>query len=263
MKRLFSILLLAVFTVRCVPGAAAPPAIAHHTSPWPSEAPTKPGTPSKPQVKGGMPMKASLPGTVPLSDLTQSGATTGQVAQWNGSAWAPGTGGSGITAITGDVQASGSGSVSAQVVSVATQAGPFQVNNPAVTNFSTGNNGSVTYELTTTTSSATPNTSMTFGLPGSGGVAGNVSIVISGLVSGTTTGVSQVWSGFVVDHAGTCATMSAGGTLTALSTGSNGTVASTPVSVALSGCSINVTVTGTASTNWVWSATLQLLVAGP
>jgi hypothetical protein len=35
--------------------------------------------------------------THPLSELTQSGATTGQVARWNGSAWAPATpsGGSG------------------------------------------------------------------------------------------------------------------------------------------------------------------------
>lgn len=263
MKRLFSILLLAIFAVGCVPGAAAPPAIAHRTSPWPSEAPTKPGTPSKPQVKGGMPMKASLPGTVPLSDLTQSGATTGQVAQWNGSAWAPGTGGSGITAITGDVQASGSGSVSAQVVSVAAQSGPFQVNNPGVTNFSSGNNGTLTYQLGTTTTDATPNTVMSFSLPGSGGVAGNLSLFVSGLVSGTTTGASQLWSGFVVDHAGTCAVMSTGGTITQLSAGSNGTVASTPVSVALSGCNIVVTVTGTASTNWQWSTTLQLAVAGP
>jgi hypothetical protein len=37
--------------------------------------------------------------THPLSDLTQSGATTGQVAAWNGSAWAPATvsGGGGAT----------------------------------------------------------------------------------------------------------------------------------------------------------------------
>jgi hypothetical protein len=55
-------------------------------------------------------------GEVFLSDINQSGATTGQVPQWNGSVWAPATvsggGGGGVTdGDKGDIVVSGSGTV--------------------------------------------------------------------------------------------------------------------------------------------------------
>lgn len=63
----------------------------------------------------------SYTGAVSLSQLAQGGATSSQVLTWNGAAWAPAAasgGGGGITALTGDVTASGSGSVPATVTGV-------------------------------------------------------------------------------------------------------------------------------------------------
>lgn len=47
-------------------------------------------------LASGLAGKAETSHTHALSNLTQSGATTGQVAQWNGTAWVPATAGSSV-----------------------------------------------------------------------------------------------------------------------------------------------------------------------
>jgi hypothetical protein len=55
--------------------------------------------------------KAAVSHTHPLSEITQSSATSGQVATWNGSAWVPSTPSGGVTdGDKGDVTVTGSGS---------------------------------------------------------------------------------------------------------------------------------------------------------
>jgi len=64
------------------------------------------------QLDGGAKIPAILLPLINPVTLSQSGAGVGQVLTWNGSAWFPATSG-GISALTGDVTASGAGSVAA------------------------------------------------------------------------------------------------------------------------------------------------------
>jgi hypothetical protein len=138
---------------------------------------------------------------------------------------------------------------------------PFAVAASEVTNLTSAGNGAYSKELSVQTTNATPNTSLSFALPSN--TVGNVTVIVSGKVPSSATGVSQVWTGNVTNNAGTCAVMTTGGTFAVQGTAaSTGTVATTPVSVALSSCNVVSTVTGTTSTTWNWSATLQYASAG-
>lgn len=60
-----------------------------------------------------------------LSALTQSGATTGQVIAWNGTAWVPTNQASNSVTLTGDVTGSGSGSIATTLANTAVTAGSY------------------------------------------------------------------------------------------------------------------------------------------
>src|SRR5262249_29006525 len=76
-------------------------------------------TVSAPLTGGGLVGSGTIElGTVPTTHLGQQGAVAGQVLKWNGSAWVPGNDidtDTGITALSGDVTANGSGSVAATI----------------------------------------------------------------------------------------------------------------------------------------------------
>ncbi len=135
------------------------------------------------------------------------------------------------------------------------------VNTPFVVNETSTGNGAVSSELAVQTTTATPDSSMVLSIGGSS-VVGNVTVIVSGKVPSSATGVSQIWTGFVSNNGGTCATLTTGGAFAATQSASTGSIAATPVSVALSGCNVTVTVTGTSATTWNWSATMQAAVAG-
>ncbi len=135
------------------------------------------------------------------------------------------------------------------------------VNTPFVVNETSTGNGAVSSELAVQTTTATPDSSMVLAIGGSS-VVGNVTVIVSGKVPSSATGVSQIWTGFVSNNGGTCATLTTGGAFAATQSASTGSIAATPVSVALSGCNVTVTVTGTSATTWNWSATMQAAVAG-
>lgn len=136
----------------------------------------------------------------------------------------------------------------------------WQVGVPLVTNFSTNGNGIVTDELGVQTTTASPST-ISFPM-GSNSYAGNLIVIVSGKASGSATHVTQTWTANFSNNAGTCALSTTNGAWTSTNLASSGTVAATPISVALSGCTVVGTVTGTSSTTWNWSMTVQAAVAG-
>jgi lysophospholipase L1-like esterase len=112
---------------------------------------------------------ARIPG-IPLTKFSQSSATTGQVPKWNGSAWAPAPddtgGGSGITSITGDISASGTGSVAGTIQANAVNSAKIQ--DGAVSN------------------SDLANSTIGFNTPGSTGTAPNWSASTTALGAAST-----------------------------------------------------------------------------
>jgi len=60
-----------------------------------------------------------------LSDLTQSGATSGQVPTWNGTAWAAQAVNAGELTLSGDVTGAGTGSVTTTLSDTAVTAGSY------------------------------------------------------------------------------------------------------------------------------------------
>jgi hypothetical protein len=78
--------------------------------------------------------RANHTGTQPLSSLSQSGATTGQVAKWNGSAWAP----------ANDISESGGGGGTVTSVAFTTSDSSLSVSGSPVTT-----SGTITVTLNT------------------------------------------------------------------------------------------------------------------
>ena len=138
-------------------------------------------------------------------------ATSGQSLVWNNTQWVPATvsgGGGGITSLTGDVTATGTGAVAATLVGTTAVSGVVNtiINvNPTVTgtvaNLATLSGQFVTLSGAYATTSGNLNTVSGVAyaaLPGSGGtISGNL-VVASGLtVSGTISGTTAVFSGGV------------------------------------------------------------------
>jgi hypothetical protein len=111
--------------------------------------------------------------THPLSDITQSGATTNQVPQWNGSAWVP------VTISTSNIYTADGTLTGNRAVTLDTYT--FSIKKATDTFFHVFNNGNVL---------------LSTGTPSDGGYKLDVqgTVKITGLVSqGPTTGAKQYW----------------------------------------------------------------------
>ncbi len=119
-----------------------------------------------------------------------------------------------------------------------------------------------TQPVTAMTTNATPLVKTIFVLPSN--TAGTITAIITGKLSGSATHITQTWQCGVSNTSGTCAVSSTGGACAASASAmSTGTVGS--ISVALSGCNIQATDTGTAvdGGTWNWVHATQYVYAGP
>jgi hypothetical protein len=242
--------------------------------------------PAQPTLAAGFQSK------VPLSSLDQGGAATDQVIEWNGSTWAPGSGGGGgpITLSdmplcdAGELYVTQSGAVTCRLNVTLSNLPVCDAGESAVTQ-----NGVSTCQLSTSGVDAAlsvPANTVTYGsvFPASGNnvvtrekacqsfhngtctvtlavpqkTAGNVSVIMSGRqADGGANGGDAVWSCHVLNQTGTCKVYGACAATQAWT--STDAAAPWNPSVSISSCNITATGQGTdASVNTVdWNMVIQ------
>ena len=122
---------------------------------------------------------------------TLSGATSGQVLAWNGSAWAPATSSGGAPGTTVESfitsNVSNIGTAPVNITSISLTAGTWLINYQAVMLGSSSSNYGEVWLTTTSASTTNAFTGISYFIPASSTVAGGVSGSYSYTVSSTTT----------------------------------------------------------------------------
>lgn len=190
-------------------------------------------------------------GAVGATGATGAAGTTGPTGPTGATGAVGNTGptGPGVTSLTGDVLASGSGAVATTIVQASGTGGQFLITAPQVINGTSQANGVKTQQEAVTTTDATPNSSMLLAINNNS--AGVVEVTITGHSGANAANVT--YSGKVLDNGGAITVFKAFAIKDTLDT--TGTGSAWTIAVAMSSANCVVTVTGAIATtiNWVAS----------